>query len=217
MIRHRPPRPSKTHRRARPHVLPEPANLRHGDPPVIYRFFAGGPFWATAAFTSALNAPASTLSPSWMSKADNAGGRCDALGRRQVEGRRLPIELTEHDPGLRANRTRTLRSERMPHNRRRDPIENWSSGTGSLQREWRRCGKPTCRCASGMLHGPYWYLRWRDRGRQRRRYVSSPRVDATRAAIEQRRQLRPPAWSLRQTLTELRLIAKEVQHVGHDE
>jgi uncharacterized protein DUF6788 len=38
--------------------------------------------------------------------------------------------------------------------------------TGSLQREWRRCGKPTCRCAGGMLHGPYWYLRWRDRGSQ---------------------------------------------------
>src|SRR5258708_39905480 len=33
----------------------------------VYRFFAGGPFWATAAFTSALNAPASTFSPSWMS------------------------------------------------------------------------------------------------------------------------------------------------------
>jgi hypothetical protein len=30
-------------------------------------FFAGGPFWATAAFTSALNAPASIFSPSWMS------------------------------------------------------------------------------------------------------------------------------------------------------
>ena len=29
-----------------------------------YRFFAGGPFWATAAFTSALNARASTCSPS---------------------------------------------------------------------------------------------------------------------------------------------------------
>jgi hypothetical protein len=105
----------------------------------------------------------------------------------------------------------------MPNNRRRDPIENWSSGTGSLQREWRRCGKPTCRCASGRLHGPYWYLRWRDRGRQRRRYVSSPRVDATRAAIEQRRRLRPPAWSLRLTLAELRQITKEVQYVGHDE
>ena len=33
----------------------------------VYRFFAGGPFWATAAFTSALNAPASTFSSSWMS------------------------------------------------------------------------------------------------------------------------------------------------------
>jgi hypothetical protein len=42
-------------------------------------------------------------------------------------------------------------------------------------------------------------------------------VDATRAAIEQRRRLHPPAWSLRQTLAELRQIAKEVQHVGHDE
>jgi hypothetical protein len=87
----------------------------------------------------------------------------------------------------------------------------------SLQREWRRCGTPTCRCASGRLHGPYWYLRWRDRGRQRRHYVSSQRVDATRAAIEQRQRLRPPAWSLRHTLAELRQITKEVQHVGHNE
>src|SRR6202165_1286278 len=44
--------------------------LRHVEAGVLeedYRFFAGGPFWATAAFTSALNAPASTFSPSWMS------------------------------------------------------------------------------------------------------------------------------------------------------
>jgi hypothetical protein len=89
--------------------------------------------------------------------------------------------------------------------------------TGSLQREWRHCGKPTCRCAGGMLHGPYWYLRWRDRGKQRRRYVPSERVDATRTAIEQRRRQRPSAWSLRQALAELRQLAKEVEHVGHDE
>ena len=89
--------------------------------------------------------------------------------------------------------------------------------TGSLQREWRRCGKPTCRCTRGRLHGPYWYLRWRTRGRQRRRYVPRKQVDATRAALEQRRRLRPPAWSLRQALAELRQLTKEVQHVGHDE
>jgi hypothetical protein len=88
--------------------------------------------------------------------------------------------------------------------------------TGSLQREWRRCGKPRCRCARGMLHGPYWYLRWREGGRQRRRYVPRARVDATRVAIEQRRRLRPPAWSLRQTLAELRQLAKEVYDAGQD-
>jgi hypothetical protein len=35
--------------------------------------------------------------------------------------------------------------------------------TASLQREWRRCGKQRCRCARGILHGPYWYLRWQER------------------------------------------------------
>ena len=87
---------------------------------------------------------------------------------------------------------------------------------GSLQREWRRCGKPRCRCARGSRHGPYWYLRWREGGRQRRRYVARERVDATRAALEQQRRLRPPAWSLRQRLAELRQLAKEVHDAGQD-
>ena len=26
-------------------------------------------------------------------------------------------------------------------------------------RQWRTCGKATCRCAAGELHGPYWYKR----------------------------------------------------------
>ena len=86
----------------------------------------------------------------------------------------------------------------------------------SLQREWRGCGKPSCRCARGILHGPYWYLRWRERGRQRRRYVRLERVDAMRVAVEECRRLRPPVWSVRQTLAELRHLAKEIQYVGND-
>jgi hypothetical protein len=34
-----------------------------------------------------------------------------------------------------------------------------------------RCGKPTCRCASGHRHGPYWFLHWREGAVQRRRYI----------------------------------------------
>ena len=78
---------------------------------------------------------------------------------------------------------------------------------GSLQPEWRRCGKPRCRCASGTPHGPYWYLRWREGGRQRRQYVPCEQVNSMRAAIAERRRLRPPAWSLRQELAELRQLA----------
>lgn len=29
---------------------------------------------------------------------------------------------------------------------------------GALASQGRRCGKPTCRCARGQLHGPYTYL-----------------------------------------------------------
>ena len=88
--------------------------------------------------------------------------------------------------------------------------------TGSLQAEWRRCGKSTCRCARGTLHGPYWYLRWREGVRQRRRYVPREQVNAIREAIDQRRQLRPPAWSLQQELAELRRLAQEVRDDEHD-
>lgn len=32
------------------------------------------------------------------------------------------------------------------------------------QQELMRCGKPTCRCAAGQLHGPYWYRYYRKGG-----------------------------------------------------
>jgi len=88
--------------------------------------------------------------------------------------------------------------------------------TGSVQAEWRRCGKPACRCTRGTPHGPYWYLRWREDGRQRRRYVSREQLNALREALEQRRRLRPPTWALRQELAELHRLAQEVRDDGHD-
>src|SRR5262249_59781392 len=54
------------------------------------RRFAGGPFWATAAFTSALNASASTVSPSWMSIALRVLPSRLELKRRDGSGRLAP-------------------------------------------------------------------------------------------------------------------------------
>jgi hypothetical protein len=50
--------------------------------------------------------------------------------------------------------------------------------------------RPTCRCAGGDLHGPYYYLFWRERGRLRKRYVRTAAAAAVRADCVQRREAR---------------------------
>ena len=50
-----------------------------------------------------------------------------------------------------------------------------------------RCGKLTCRCATGQGHGPYAFLYWREGGVQRRRYVPAAEVETVRAVIAGRR------------------------------
>jgi len=59
---------------------------------------------------------------------------------------------------------------------------------GSLIAEYKRCGKPNCRCARGELHGPYYYRRWRDAaGVQRKAYVARERLAEVRSALEEAR------------------------------
>ena len=77
---------------------------------------------------------------------------------------------------------------------------------GSVHAEWKTCGKPTCRCARGDLHGPYWSLRWREGGRQRRRYIKPGDLEQVRAGLDEWRRLHPPARSAREALAALRWL-----------
>jgi len=47
---------------------------------------------------------------------------------------------------------------------------------GSLQRQFRRCGKPGCRCAHGDPHGPYVYLAVHNEVRKGMVYVPADAV-----------------------------------------
>ena len=51
-------------------------------------------------------------------------------------------------------------------------------------REWVKCGKPTCRCARGLRHGPYTFLRYQywdaDAGRDRHAREYVPRSELRR-------------------------------------
>ncbi len=93
------------------------------------------------------------------------------------------------------------------------PLPKIAPLRGSLQAEYKRCGKPACRCATGKPHGPYHYHRWREDAyeivdgelmavgrRHCRRYVSrhdAPRVLALCQLHRNRR------YALRQALTVL--------------
>ncbi len=81
---------------------------------------------------------------------------------------------------------------------------------GVLRAERVRCGKRTCRCARGQLHGPYLYRRWFEGGRQRRRYVKPDEADHVRAALAEYRRLHPPARSTRDLLAELRRLSRQL-------
>ena len=82
---------------------------------------------------------------------------------------------------------------------------------GSLQAEYKACGKPTCRCATGARHGPYWYRRWRDGGRQRKQYVPAAELARVRAAIAAYHDTYPPLWPIRRALIELGMLFR---HLG---
>ena len=53
---------------------------------------------------------------------------------------------------------------------------------GAVCAQMVRCGKPSCKCTRGELHGPYFYrFVWED-GKQRKRYVRQTEVQQIRAA-----------------------------------
>jgi hypothetical protein len=85
---------------------------------------------------------------------------------------------------------------------------------GALCAQWKRCGRPACRCVGGQFHGPYHYLFWREDGRLRKRYVRQADVDAVRASTAEWRRLHPPASSMRQALAELARLFRDLEGTG---
>jgi uncharacterized protein DUF6788 len=76
---------------------------------------------------------------------------------------------------------------------------------GSVHLEFKRCGRPTCRCRRGLLHGPYVYRHRREGGRQRKEYIPMNRLSDVVLEIERQRAeaARP---------TEVRRMLEEFKH-----
>jgi hypothetical protein len=61
---------------------------------------------------------------------------------------------------------------------------------GAVCVQWRRCGRPACRCASGRPHGPYYYRFWREGGKLKKAYVRRADLQEVRSRCEARRLAR---------------------------
>jgi hypothetical protein len=57
--------------------------------------------------------------------------------------------------------------------------------TGTIQVQWKKCGKPNCKCQRGDLHGPYYYRFWWAEGRLCRQYVKKSDLPAVRRQIQE--------------------------------
>jgi hypothetical protein len=100
------------------------------------------------------------------------------------------------------------------HTKNGDSLPKITALPGVLLANSVRCGKSTCRCARGELHGPYWYRRWREGGRQRRQYVTAADTERVRAALAEWRRLHPPTYAVRQQLAELRRLVRQLDLAG---
>lgn len=70
----------------------------------------------------------------------------------------------------------------MTENKPENPLPKTLPGAVCVQ--WVKCGKPSCKCARGELHGPYYYrFVWR-KGKQRKLYVKHADAERIRQACE---------------------------------
>jgi hypothetical protein len=58
---------------------------------------------------------------------------------------------------------------------------------GAICAQMVRCGKASCKCVGGALHGPYYYHFFRVKGVLIKRYIKNENVSLARAACDARR------------------------------
>ena len=52
-------------------------------------------------------------------------------------------------------------------------VEDFIDDGKTYRLQYIRCGKETCKCALGELHGPYWYAYWFENGKTRSKYLGT--------------------------------------------
>ena len=105
---------------------------------------------------------------------------------KQLVGVLPTKELVKLDSWLRALlEDRALKKSEHGAIKQHSALQAHRTACKTYRLERVRCGKQSCKCAEGKLHGPYWYAYWSEGGRTRSQYVGKrlpkgvkPRRDA---------------------------------------
>jgi hypothetical protein len=94
----------------------------------------------------------------------------------------------------------------MPRRKVSEPLPKISESlmlNGAVCAQFKRCGKPNCRCSRGELHGPYYYRFMWYGGRVVKEYVRKSDVAETRKACARYRILQNKLLAGRQRYTQM--------------
>ncbi len=85
---------------------------------------------------------------------------------------------------------------------------------GSVHAQYVRCGKPSCKCARGELHGAYYYHFLRVDGKRTKRYLKAHEVTLMRAAcLALRAEGKAQRANSRETWRRLRKLKSQLRDV----
>lgn len=76
----------------------------------------------------------------------------------------------------------------MPRRKSSNHYPRKQALNGAICAQFKRCGKPGCKCSRGELHGPYFYRFIWHRGRMVKVYIRLANVEEARAACARHRQ-----------------------------
>jgi hypothetical protein len=81
---------------------------------------------------------------------------------------------------------------------------------GCLSLTHRRCGKPTCHCASGEAH-PIWFLTFMSEGKRRVERIPKPWVEDVRQRVEAGRRFQEAVREVLTANAELLILLRKEQ------
>jgi hypothetical protein len=84
---------------------------------------------------------------------------------------------------------------------------------GYVETQMTCCGKRSCRCARGRLHGPYFYRVWSSRGRRMKEYIRLAAVAEVIARCEARRKQQREARAALAELRGMRSLLREMREL----